>query len=164
MNGNVPLAEIFGRFPAKDEGAAEVAPLPEKRMSLESAASADADAESPLFPESPLAVVPTERERFAAVLAHVGTLFAWFLAPLVVYLLKRGDSRWVEHHALQSLLWSLAGTGLAILTCGLAVPVFLVFHIVAALRLWNGRDYDYPVVGDFSRGFVGMPGTRPVSA
>ena len=112
-------------------------------------------AESPSF--APLAVGPTERERFAAVLAHVGTLFAWFLAPLLVYLLKRGDSRWVEHHAMQSLLWSLAGTGLAILTCGLAVPVFLVFHVLAALRLWNGRDYAYPIVGDFSRGWVGMP-------
>lgn len=108
---------------------------------------------------SSLAVVPNERERLAAVLAHAGTLFAWFLAPLVIYLLKRGESRYVEYHAMQSLLWSLAGTLLALLTCGLAVPVFLVWHVVAGYKLLKGQDYDYPVVGDFSRGFVGLPST-----
>lgn len=106
-----------------------------------------------------LTLVPNERERLAAILAHVGTLFAWFLAPLVIYLLKRGESRWVEYHAMQSLLWSLVGTALAIVTCGLAVPVFLVWHIVAGVKLLRGREYDYPVVGDFSRGFVGLPST-----
>lgn len=108
---------------------------------------------------SSLAAVPNERERLAAVLAHAGTLFAWFLAPLVVYLLKRGESRYVEHHAMQSLLWSLSGTVLALLTCGLAVPVFLVWHVVAGYKLLKGQDYDYPVVGDFARGFVGLPST-----
>jgi uncharacterized Tic20 family protein len=97
---------------------------------------------------------PTDRERLAAVIAHGGTLFAWFLAPLAVYLLKRGESRWVEHHALQSLLWSLAGTGLSIVTCGLAIPVFLAWHILATVRILRGEEYEYPVVGDFARGLL----------
>lgn len=102
-------------------------------------------------------MVPSQRDRFAAVLAHAGTLIAWFLAPLAIYLLKRGESRWVEHQALQSLLWSLTGTVLALVTCGLAVPLFLVWHIVATVKLLRGEDYDYPIVGDFSRGWVGLP-------
>jgi uncharacterized Tic20 family protein len=106
---------------------------------------------------SPLVTLPNERERLAALLAHGGTLFAWFLAPLAIYLLKRGESRWVEHQALQSLLWSLSGTALALLTCGLAAPVFLVWHVVATVKILRGQDYDYPIVGDFSRGLVGMP-------
>ncbi|MFO0673504.1 MAG: hypothetical protein U0235_28460 [Polyangiaceae bacterium] len=60
---------------------------------------------------------------------------------------------------MQSLLWSLAGTGFAILTCGLAVPVtYLVFHVLAALRLsGTGAAPRLPIVGDFSRGWVSMP-------
>lgn len=99
---------------------------------------------------------PDQRERLAAFLAHVGTLFAWFLAPLVILILKRGESRWVEHHAMQSLLWSVTGTALTLVTCGLALPVFLVWHVVAAVKVYRGEDYDYPFVGDFSRGWVGL--------
>ena len=56
---------------------------------------------------------PNESERIAVLVAHGGTLFAWFLAPLLVYLVKRNDSRYVEFQALQSLLWSVAGTLIA---------------------------------------------------
>lgn len=104
------------------------------------------------FPGS-LVTTPTERERLAAVMAHGGTLFAWFLAPLAVYLLKRGESRWVEHQARQALLWSLAGTGISVLTCGAAIPLFLVWHLIAAVKIYQGYEYDYPVIGDVSRRF-----------
>ena len=42
-----------------------------------------------------------------AAIAHAGTVFAWFLAPLLVYMVKRGESKYVEFHAMQALLWSL---------------------------------------------------------
>jgi uncharacterized membrane protein len=96
----------------------------------------------------------SSNERIAVLIAHAGTAVAWFLAPLLVYLLKRGDSRYVEFHALQSLVWSLAGTLLALLTWGIAIPIFLVWHIVAAVKTANGDDYEYPIVGDFVRGLM----------
>jgi uncharacterized Tic20 family protein len=97
---------------------------------------------------------PTSSERFAVLVAHAGPIFAWFLAPLLVYLLKRGDSKYVEFHALQSLLWSLAGTLIALATCGFAIPIFLVWHVIAALKTADGRDYEYPVVGEIARGLL----------
>jgi len=97
---------------------------------------------------------PDESERIAVVLAHGGTLFAWFLAPLLVYLVKRRDSRYVEFEALQSLLWSAAGTLTAIATCGVAIPVFLAWHLYATWKIANGEGYEYPVVGDIARGLV----------
>jgi len=100
------------------------------------------------------AETPTSSERLAAAIAHGGTLFAWFLAPLVVYVLKRGDSRYVEFQALQALLWSLLGTVVSLATCGLAIPVFLVWHVLAAVRAMDGRAYEYPIVGDFARGLL----------
>ena len=53
-------------------------------------------------PETP----PTQDEKNLAFLAHFLQVFAWLIAPLTVYLLKR-DSRFVAFHALQALLWQI---------------------------------------------------------
>jgi uncharacterized membrane protein len=97
---------------------------------------------------------PNEGERIAVLVAHGGTLFAWFVAPLLVYLVKRHDSRYVEFEALQSLLWSVAGTLTAIATCGVAIPVFLAVHLYATWRIASGESYEYPVVGEIARGLL----------
>lgn len=101
-----------------------------------------------------LTTTPTSSERIAVLIAHGGTAFAWLLAPLLVFLVKRGDSKYVEFHALQSLLWSLAGTLVSLATCGLAIPVFLAWHLYAAYKAYVGDEYEYPIVGDFARGLV----------
>ncbi len=96
----------------------------------------------------------TSNERLAVVIAHGGTLVAWFLAPLLVYLVKRGDSKYVEFHAMQSLMWSLLGTLVSLLTCGLAIPVFMVFHVIAVVRALEGVEYEYPIAGEMARTWV----------
>ncbi len=94
---------------------------------------------------------PTSNERLSAAIAHGGTCVAWFFAPLVVYLLERDRSSFAARQALQALLWSAFGTLVSLATCGLAIPVFLVFHIIAAVRVLEGHDYEYPLVGDLAR-------------
>jgi uncharacterized Tic20 family protein len=89
-------------------------------------------------------------DRLALVLAHGGTCFAWFLAPLVVYLLKRESSPRVAYEALQALLWSALGSIVAIATCGLAIPVFLVWHVLGAIRALEGRPFAYPLVAEIA--------------
>jgi uncharacterized Tic20 family protein len=96
----------------------------------------------------------TSEDRFALVLAHGGTCFAWFLAPMVVYLLKRESSRAVAYEALQSLLWSALGSIAAVVTCGLAIPVFLVWHVLGAVRTLQGRPFEYPLVAEIARKHV----------
>ena len=93
-------------------------------------------------------------DRLALVIAHGGTFFAWFLAPLLVYLLKRDSSRRVAYEALQALLWSALGSVVAIATCGLAIPVFLVWHLIGAVKALNGQPYEYPLVADVARRHV----------
>lgn len=99
-------------------------------------------------------VGPSQQERLAAAIAHLGTMLAWTLAPLLVYVLKRGDSKYVESQALQALLWSLAGTLVSIATCGLAIPVFLIWHVIAGAKALDGKEYEYPFVGDIARKWV----------
>ncbi len=95
---------------------------------------------------------PDQSERIAAAVAHAGTCIAWFLAPLIVYFLERDRSSFAARHALQALLWSALGTLVSLATCGLAIPVFLAFHIVGALRAYEGQEYSYPFVGDVLKG------------
>lgn len=94
---------------------------------------------------------PTSNERMAAAIAHGGTLVAWFFAPLVVFLIERDRSSYAARQALQALLWSGFGTVVSLATCGLAIPVFMGFHILAAVRALEGQDYEYPLVGDLVR-------------
>ena len=89
---------------------------------------------------------PTSNERLAAAIAHGGTCVAWFIAPLVVYVLERDRSSFASKQALQALLWSGLGTLVSIGTCGLAIPIFMGFHILAAIRVLDGEDYEYPLV------------------
>ena len=101
-----------------------------------------------------LALHRTSNERLAATIAHAGTAVEWFLAPLVVFLVLPRESRWARYQALQSLLWSLLGTVVSLATCGLAIPVFLVWHIIAAIKTITDGDYEYPLVGDAARRVV----------
>jgi len=89
---------------------------------------------------------PTQSERTTAAIAHAGTCVAWFLAPLVVYLLERDRSAFVARQAMQALLWSVFGTLVTLATCGLAMPIFMGFHILAAVRVMEGHEFEYPLV------------------
>lgn len=108
----------------------------------------------PLPPSTSTSLSVQDGGRLAAVVAHLGTVFGWFLVPLVVYLLERGRSRYAEFHAMQALLWSLGGTVITAATCGLAMPIFLGFHIYAALKVLRGEEYEYPIAGEVARTLV----------
>lgn len=98
-----------------------------------------------------LTVHRSSHERTTAALAHAGTCVAWFLAPLVVYLLERDRSSWVARQALSALLWSALGTVAAAVTCGLAIPLFLVVHVWAALVVLRGEEAEYPLASAWAR-------------
>jgi len=100
---------------------------------------------------SPLAIRHAPNERIAATIAHAGTLMAWFLAPLVVYLVLPREARWARTQALQSLFWSLLGTLVSLATCGAAIPFFLAWHVWAAIKTVMNEDYDYPLVANAAR-------------
>lgn len=89
---------------------------------------------------------PSSSERLSAAIAHGGTCVAWFLAPLLVYLIERDRSPFAARNALRALVWSGLGTLVSAATCGLAIPAFLVVHIYAAFQALEGREFEYPLV------------------
>jgi uncharacterized Tic20 family protein len=102
-----------------------------------------------------------------AVLSYVLALVASILAPLVIYLVKMNESRYVRFHAAQSLNMGITAliytVGIVIIIIPIAIvshgfgvllifPVFfalgiahLVFLILAAVRAGQGQLYRVPV-------------------
>jgi uncharacterized Tic20 family protein len=115
----------------------------------------------------------TSDERTYATFIHLGGLaaltqipFAGLLAPLVLWLVKKDESRAIDAHGREALNFQITlllfGIGLAVggffltlLTLGLALPLVLlayfallvidvVFCVLAALEANKGRMYRYP--------------------
>lgn len=103
--------------------------------------------------ETSIVHVPAEKNEtsWLLCLAHFGTCFSWFLAPLVVWLYVRKATPALATRALAILLWSLLGTGCAAVTCGLAIPVFLVIHLWAGVKELRDEPFDYPLASDFAK-------------
>jgi uncharacterized protein len=121
----------------------------------------------------------TQDDRMMSMLAYLLGLFTSFIGPLVIYFVKKDQSRFAGFHALQAV--ALQGA-LAVLGVGafvasfvlallgplvlLAVPLYfllslvglavLVFSIVAAVKSYGGEWYRVPVVGDYVARQIGL--------
>ena len=109
--------------------------------------------------------VPSQDDRNLALIAHlsgaagifVGGL-AGFVGPLIIYLLKKETSPYVESQAKEALNFQITMLMIAVvclvitvLSCGALFPVVfipmvlqLIFAVLAALAVRDGADYRYP--------------------
>ncbi len=97
--------------------------------------------------------LPTSDERTLAILSHILTLVAPILAPLVIYLLKKDESKYVSFHAKESLNFQIT---LLIVIIGLIITIIgifltwlvgiaaLVLVIIATIKASDGKLYKYP--------------------
>lgn len=106
----------------------------------------------------PPAAAPTQDEKTMALLVHFGQIVIGFLAPLIIYLMKKDESKYVAFHSLQALYFSLAAFVIMMVvsavTCGmgaLIIPVAWVFNVIAGLKVLDGKYFEYPVVGKLAR-------------
>ena len=99
------------------------------------------------------AIMPTSDEKTMAILSHVLTLVVGFLAPLIIYLMKKDESTFVAYHAKESLnfqitifiiIIALFITIIGILLVWLVGIMALVFVIMASVKTSEGKLYKYP--------------------
>ncbi len=107
-------------------------------------------------PEAP-AGSPSKDEKTWAMLAHLGAILFYFVAPLVVMLVQKDKLPFAEQQAKESLnfqitvaiAWVAAGALSAIGIGFLLFPVIgignLVFCIMAGMKANEGIAYEYPV-------------------
>ena len=100
-------------------------------------------------------------DRNWAVGAHVGSILtAWFalglVAPLVVLLVRGGQSPWVRRHAVESLNFPINAAVLGVVF-GLLIfvfigfvllPLYAIFYLIcvimATMAASQGREFRYP--------------------
>lgn len=126
---------------------------------------------SDIPPQAPMGVAPgydgavSSDDKTMAMIAHVLGIFTGFIGPLIIYLIKKDQSRFVTFHAMQALCFQVAIAILYVIcyiitavTLGLLfflpiVPaiISLIYSIIAAMAANKGDLYDYPVTSKFAR-------------
>jgi uncharacterized protein len=101
--------------------------------------------------------VPTGDERTMAILAHLLALVANILGPLIIYLLKKDESKYVAEHAKESLNFQITmfiAAMISIPLIFLIIGIFMliaigictfVFVIIAAIKASENQIYRYPI-------------------
>ncbi len=110
----------------------------------------------------------SQDDKTMAMLSYILGVFTGFVGPLVLWLIKKDQSKFVAYHALQALLLHAAVTIGYILSSVLVVfligfitgPAFwilgLVFSILAGMAANNGDWYEIPIIGKIARQSAGL--------
>ena len=98
-------------------------------------------------------VPPSSDEKTLALISHIVTLVSQFIAPLIIYLVKKDESSFVAAHARESLNFQLTILIICILLF-ISIIGWLLFWlvgiyvfvlvIVATIRASEGKLYRYP--------------------
>src|SRR5688572_2450465 len=78
--------------------------------------------------EEPVVVAPSSEDKTMAILSHVLCIVAGFIAPLVIYLVKK-DSDYVQSHAKESLNFQLT------MMIGYIVSFILMIVLIGVLLI-----------------------------
>lgn len=99
----------------------------------------------------------TSDEKTMAILAHILGIFISFIGPLIIWLIKKDESDFVDFHGKEALnfqitiaiayavgvVLSIVGVGCLVMLAAWIMTV--VFGIIAAVAANEGEWYEYPV-------------------
>ncbi len=101
---------------------------------------------------------PTEDDKMFAMLIYIVSLFTAFLGPLLIWLLKRDDSDFIDYHGkeyfnffISYAVYSLIAGLLVIVLVGIVLlPIlgllYFIFTIIAAVKAKGGERYRIPMI------------------
>lgn len=105
----------------------------------------------------PVATTPSTDDRNIAMLAHLLGIVSGFVGALIIWLIKKDQSAYVDDQAKEALnfqitmliafvgAWILMFVLIGMLLMPLLLVANLVFCILAAVAASNGKNYRYPV-------------------
>lgn len=97
-------------------------------------------------------------ERLFAAGIYVLSLFFPVLAPLIIWLLKREQSSFIDYHGKEyfnffisyTVYFIISGLLMIVLIGFITTPILgvmlLVFTIIAAVKAYEGNDYRFPLI------------------
>ncbi|MEP7108569.1 MAG: DUF4870 domain-containing protein [Ferruginibacter sp.] len=115
------------------------------------------DTQDLLGQESTPATNVTSDEKTLAILSHILTIVSTFIAPLIIYLIKKDESPYVAEHAKESLnfqitMWILYIISFVLMLILIGILLFwllsianLVLVIIATIKASENKMYRYPI-------------------
>ncbi|WP_064091304.1 DUF4870 domain-containing protein [Rossellomorea aquimaris] len=102
--------------------------------------------------------MPTKDERMMAALIYILSLFTTFIGPLIIWLIKKDESEFVDFHGKEYLnflisyaVYGIVSSILMIVLIGFVLaPIVgvlaLIFTILGAIKAYEGESYRIPTV------------------
>jgi uncharacterized Tic20 family protein len=112
----------------------------------------------PMSLEEPKRIESTSEDRTMALFCHLGGAILGFLVPLIIWLIQKDKSRFVDDQGKEALnfqLTVLIGYVIGIATFCFIIGIFiflatwvvnLVFGIIACVEAQKGNRYRYPII------------------
>ncbi|RFU65406.1 DUF4870 domain-containing protein [Peribacillus glennii] len=97
-------------------------------------------------------------ERVLAALIYFVSFFTVFIGPIIIWLMKKEDSRFIDYHGREYLnflisytLYTIIATILCFILIGfLILPILgivgFIFTIIAGVKAYEGNDYRIPFI------------------
>lgn len=105
----------------------------------------------------PVASTPTSDDKTMSLIIHLGGIFTGIIVPLIIWLIKKDQSKFVDHHGKEALNFQITiliayAIGLATWCFVVGIVIFfaawvaaVVLGIMAALAANRGELYRYPM-------------------
>lgn len=98
-------------------------------------------------------VEPNQDARSMAMLIYLLAILTFFIGPLIIWLMKKDQSRFIDHHGKEvinfEIVVTIATVVLGPLTCGIGSGVVwvlaLIFLIIGAMAANRGEWYRIPL-------------------
>lgn len=102
--------------------------------------------------------IPSSDERLLACLIYVASLFTVFIGPLIIWLIKKDDSAFIDYHGREYFNFLISYTVytivsiilmivlIGVLTIWLVGIYVFIFTIIAAVKAYSGELYRIPLV------------------
>lgn len=100
---------------------------------------------------------PTDDDRLMAALIYVSSFFGSFIAPLIIWIIKRDESTFIDRTGknywnffISYSIWLTVSTLLMFILIGIIIApiiaiLMFIFTIVGAIKAYQGEDYLPPL-------------------
>lgn len=102
--------------------------------------------------------MPSNDERVMSMLIYVSSFFTVFIGPLIIWLLKKDSSKYVDYYGREYFNFLIsyviygvvAGVSIFLLVGFILLPIVciaqIVFTIIAAVKAYEGTEYRIPFI------------------
>ncbi len=103
-------------------------------------------------------MMPSQDERLIAAAIYVVSFFTAFIGPLIIWLIKKDDSPFIDYHGKEYLnflisyaVYSVISVVLMLVLIGFILIwvvglLAFIFTIIAAVKAYDGQTYRIPLV------------------